>query len=36
MQKFIYRASSCGEISKMRKYQKLLTKSYFPRLLAVR
>ena len=27
LQKLIYRASSRGEISKMRKYQKLLTKS---------
>ena len=36
MQKLIYRASSRGEIRKMRKYQKLLTKSYYARLLAVR
>ena len=36
LQKLIYRASSRGEISKMRKYQKLLTKSYYARLLAVR
>ena len=36
LQKLIYRASSRGEISKMRKYQKLLTKSYYPRLRAVR
>ena len=36
LQKLIYRASNCGEIRKMRKYQKLLTKSYYPRLLAVR
>ena len=36
LQKLIYRASNCGEIRKMRKYQKLLTKSYYPGLLAVR
>ncbi|WP_293080363.1 group II intron reverse transcriptase/maturase [Okeania sp. SIO3B5] len=36
LQKLIYRASSRGEIRKMRKYQKLLNKSYYPRLLAVR
>ncbi|MCL2928337.1 MAG: reverse transcriptase N-terminal domain-containing protein [Trichodesmium sp. MAG_R01] len=36
LQKLIYRASSRGEISKMCKYQKLLTKSYYARLLAVR
>ncbi|NEQ73090.1 MAG: group II intron reverse transcriptase/maturase [Okeania sp. SIO2C9] len=36
LQKLIYRASSRGEIRKMRKYQKLLTKSYYARLLAVR
>ena len=36
LQKLIYRASSRGEISKMRKYQKLLTKSYYSRLLAFR
>ena len=36
LQKLIYRASSRGEISKMRKYQRLLTKSYYARLLAVR
>ena len=36
LQKLIYRASSRGEIPKMRKYQRLLTKSYYPRLLAVR
>ena len=36
LQKLIYRASSSGEIHKMRKYQKLLTKSYYARLLAVR
>ena len=36
LQKLIYRASSRGEIRKMRKYQRLLTKSYYPRLLAVR
>ncbi|NES07973.1 MAG: group II intron reverse transcriptase/maturase [Okeania sp. SIO2F4] len=36
LQKLIYRASSRGEIRKMRKYQRLLTKSYCARLLAVR
>jgi RNA-directed DNA polymerase len=36
LQKLIFKASSRGEISKMRKYQKLLTKSYYARLLAVR
>ena len=36
LQKLIYRASSRGEICKMRKYQRLLTKSYYARLLAVR
>ncbi|MDE5076248.1 MAG: reverse transcriptase N-terminal domain-containing protein [Trichodesmium sp. St5_bin2_1] len=36
MQKLIYRASTSGELRKMRKYQKLLTKSYYARLLAVR
>ena len=36
LQKLIYRASSRGELRKMRKYQKLLTKSYYARLLAVR
>ena len=36
LQKLIYRASSRGEIRKMRKHQKLLTKSYYARLLAVR
>ena len=36
LQKLIYKASSRGEICKMRKYQRLLTKSYYPRLLAVR
>ena len=36
LQKLIYRASSCGEIRKMRKYQRLLTKNYYARLLAVR
>jgi len=36
LQKLIYKASSRGEIRKMRKYQKLLTKSYYARLLAVR
>ena len=34
LQKLIYRASSRGEIRKMHKYQKLLTSSYCPRLLA--
>ncbi|WP_375339724.1 reverse transcriptase N-terminal domain-containing protein [Okeania sp. SIO2G4] len=32
----IYKASSRGKLRKMRKYQKLLTKSYYARLLAVR
>jgi RNA-directed DNA polymerase len=36
LQKLIYRASSRGNFSKVRKYQKLLTKSYYPRVLAVR
>jgi len=36
LQKLIYRASSRGKFRKMRKYQKLLTKSYYARLLAVR
>ncbi len=36
LQKLIYKASSRGEIRKMRKYQRLLTKSYYARLLAVR
>ena len=36
LQKLIYRASTSGELRKMRKYQKLLTKSYYARLLAVR
>nr|WP_293143517.1 group II intron reverse transcriptase/maturase [Okeania sp. SIO3I5] len=36
LQKLIYRASYSGEIRKMRKYQRLLTKSYYARLLAVR
>ncbi len=36
LQKLIYRASSRGKIRKMRKYQRLLTKSYYARLLAVR
>ncbi|NEQ39600.1 MAG: RNA-dependent DNA polymerase, partial [Okeania sp. SIO3I5] len=36
LQKLIYRASSRGEIRKMRRYQRLLTKSYYARLLAVR
>ena len=36
LQKLIYKASSRGEIRKMRKYQRLLRKSYYARLLAVR
>ena len=36
LQKLIYRASSRGDIRKMRKYQRLLIKSYYARLLAVR
>ncbi|NEP85204.1 MAG: RNA-directed DNA polymerase [Okeania sp. SIO3B3] len=36
LQKLIYRASMSGEIRKMRRYQKLLLKSYYARLLAVR
>ncbi len=36
LQTLIYKASSRGEIRKMRKYQRLLTKSYYARLLAVR
>ena len=36
LQKLIYRASSRGEIRKMHKDQRLLTKSYYPMLLAVR
>ncbi|NES05952.1 MAG: group II intron reverse transcriptase/maturase, partial [Okeania sp. SIO2F4] len=36
LQKLIYRASMSGEIRKMRKYQRLLTSSYYARLLAVR
>ena len=36
LQKLIYRASSRGKIRKMRKHQRLLTKSYYLRLLAVR
>ena len=36
LQKLIYRASSRGEIRKMHKYQRLLTKSYYARLLAIR
>jgi len=36
LQKLIYRASSRGKIRKMHKYQKLLSKSYYPRLLVVR
>ncbi|NEP82077.1 MAG: RNA-dependent DNA polymerase, partial [Okeania sp. SIO3B3] len=36
LQKLIYRASSRGELRKMHKYQRLLNKSYYARLLAVR
>ncbi|GGA39391.1 reverse transcriptase N-terminal domain-containing protein [Okeania sp. KiyG1] len=36
LQKLIYRASMSGEIRKMHRYQKLLLKSYYARLLAVR
>ena len=36
LQRLIFKASSRGEVSKVRKYQKLLTKSYYARLLAVR
>jgi RNA-directed DNA polymerase len=36
LQRLIFKASSRGEVSKMRKYQKLLTRSYYARLLAVR
>lgn len=36
LQNLIYRASSRGEIRKMRKYQRLLTKSYYARLIAVK
>ena len=36
LQKLIYKASSRGEIRKMRKDQRLLRKSYYARLLAVR
>ncbi|NEQ78497.1 MAG: group II intron reverse transcriptase/maturase [Okeania sp. SIO2C9] len=36
LQKLIYRASSRGELRKMHRYQKLLLKSYYARLLAVR
>ncbi|WP_287242410.1 MULTISPECIES: group II intron reverse transcriptase/maturase [unclassified Okeania] len=36
LQKLIYRASMSGEFRKMHRYQKLLTKSYYARLLAVR
>ncbi|MCH2047333.1 MAG: reverse transcriptase N-terminal domain-containing protein [Trichodesmium sp. ALOHA_ZT_67] len=32
LQKLIYKASSCGEILNRRRYQKLLTKSYYARL----
>ena len=35
LQKLIYRASSRGEMRKMRKYQRLMTSSYYARLLAV-
>ncbi|NEQ72065.1 MAG: group II intron reverse transcriptase/maturase [Okeania sp. SIO2C9] len=36
LQKLIYRASMSGEFRKMHRYQKLLLKSYYARLLAVR
>jgi len=36
LQKLIYRASSCGQIRKIPKYQRLLSKSYNAWLLAVR
>ncbi|NEN92323.1 MAG: group II intron reverse transcriptase/maturase [Okeania sp. SIO3H1] len=36
LQKLIYRASMSGELRKMHRYQKLLLKSYYARLLAVR
>ena len=36
LQKLIYKASSRGEIRKMRKYQRLLSKSYYTRLVAVK
>ncbi|NEP82361.1 MAG: RNA-dependent DNA polymerase, partial [Okeania sp. SIO3B3] len=36
LQKLIYKASSRGEFRKMHKFQKLLLKSYYARLLAVR
>ncbi|NEO56971.1 MAG: group II intron reverse transcriptase/maturase [Okeania sp. SIO3B5] len=36
LQKLIYKASSRGEFRKMHRYQKLLLKSYYARLLAVR
>ena len=36
LQKLTYKASKRGDICKVRKYQKLLTKSYYARLLAVR
>ncbi|GGA16813.1 hypothetical protein CYANOKiyG1_30960 [Okeania sp. KiyG1] len=36
LQKLIYKASMSGELRKMRRYQKLLLKSYYARLLAVR
>ena len=36
LQKLIYRASNRGKIRKMHKYQRLLTSSYYARLLAVR
>ncbi|MDE5094903.1 MAG: reverse transcriptase N-terminal domain-containing protein [Trichodesmium sp. St11_bin5] len=35
-QKLIYKASSGADICRMRNYQKLLTKSYYARLLTVR
>ncbi|MCH2047335.1 MAG: reverse transcriptase N-terminal domain-containing protein [Trichodesmium sp. ALOHA_ZT_67] len=36
MQKLIYRASISGNICKMHKYKKILTSSYYARLIAVR
>ncbi|NES64977.1 MAG: RNA-directed DNA polymerase [Okeania sp. SIO2D1] len=36
LQKLIYKASMSGEFRKMHRYQKLLLKSYYARLLAVR
>ncbi|MDE5067626.1 MAG: reverse transcriptase N-terminal domain-containing protein [Trichodesmium sp. St16_bin4-tuft] len=36
LQKLIYRASISGNICKMHKYKKILTSSYYARLIAVR